>query len=75
MNKATIVAAFLLLISGMPLTSVSAMDGLLVLWKIKIAVIIVSAIAVKIMAFFLNGFILRHLLLQETIILTAIKIY
>ncbi|MFN6486647.1 MULTISPECIES: hypothetical protein [unclassified Nostoc] len=75
MNKATIVAAFLLLISGMPLTSVSAMDGLLVLWKIKIVVIIAPAIAVKIMAFFQNGFILRHLLLQETIILTAIKIY
>ena len=37
---------------------VSAMDGWLILWKIKIAVMIAPAIAVKIMSVFYDGFIL-----------------
>ncbi|WP_174709051.1 hypothetical protein [Nostoc sp. TCL240-02] len=40
------------------------MDGWLVFWKIKIAVMAAPVIAVKIMGVLHNGFILRHLLLQ-----------
>ncbi|MFN6485740.1 MULTISPECIES: hypothetical protein [unclassified Nostoc] len=41
------------------------MDSWLVLWKIKIAVMIAPAIAVKIMAVLYNGFILLALLSQD----------
>ncbi|MBD2527124.1 hypothetical protein [Nostoc sp. FACHB-133] len=51
-------------------SSVSAMDGWLVLWKIEIALMVAPAMpaavnyAVKIMAVFHDGFILLALLLQ-----------
>jgi hypothetical protein len=45
-------------------SSVSAMDGCLVLWKIEIALMVAPAIAVKIMPVIHNGFMLLALLLQ-----------
>lgn len=50
-------------------SSVRRMDGWLVLWKIKIAMTVAPAIAVKIMPVLQNGFMLLALLLQETTIL------
>jgi hypothetical protein len=41
------------------------MDGWLVLWKIKIALMIAPAITVKIMAVLHNGFILLALFSQD----------